>query len=120
MVESESYGLNIKPIETETAWSLEIDRHRPALSAPGRPGWWRQCGFEFARGSGTYGLATNQLSFPWWLLFFITALPLVVRWWRWRNRAKPGHCVECGYNLKATPRKCPECGRETACLSTEV
>jgi hypothetical protein len=52
---------------------------------------------------------------PLWLLIAVTAV-LPLRWAvrflaRWRaKRQRPGICRRCGYDLRATPERCPECG----------
>jgi hypothetical protein len=53
--------------------------------------------------------------FPQWPLVVAAALVAavgVVR--RRRTRIMPGTCRACGYDLRATPARCPECGAEPA------
>jgi len=78
---------------------------------------------EFARqwhGFGVeWGIKSQLPSFtavmcPTWLLAAVLLLPMGL-WagigWRQRRRVAAGHCAHCGYDLRATPERCPECGR---------
>jgi hypothetical protein len=51
--------------------------------------------------------------FPFWQLFLLF-LVLPARWvqleHRRRVKSRVGVCSECGYDLRATPERCPECG----------
>jgi hypothetical protein len=57
-----------------------------------------------------------SLTVPYWLLVLI-AVPLPAAWRvrraRVRRRLSSGQCLHCGYDLRATPERCPECGRGT-------
>ena len=50
---------------------------------------------------------------PHWMLALLTGI-LPTAWavgrWRRRRTIAAGCCPNCGYDLRATPEKCPECG----------
>jgi hypothetical protein len=54
-----------------------------------------------------------QVVAPYWALLAATAVLPLAWGWRWRRRRRLvaiGHCDSCGYDLRATPDRCPECG----------
>ncbi|MDB5304823.1 MAG: hypothetical protein JWM97_2372 [Phycisphaerales bacterium] len=53
---------------------------------------------------------------PMWMVIIATTLIPGMRLGLWLNRKRRGqfgHCLVCGYDLRATPNRCPECGAET-------
>jgi hypothetical protein len=59
------------------------------------------------------GLPSFDLWVPHWFLAAVTApLPAVRlrRYVRLRDRRRRGLCPQCGYDVRATPQACPECG----------
>jgi hypothetical protein len=65
-------------------------------------------------------LNTWQIEMPFWALIAVGAMcPLMwmitaSRRGRQRRRLERQQCIHCGYDLRATPGRCPECGREAS------
>ena len=94
--------------------SRRITSHRVALP----PATWRD-GFGFAHvslngGPGrTPSYRSHLYSVPLWAICVVTAvLPInwIARRGRNRRRRHLSLCATCGYDLRATPGRCPECG----------
>jgi hypothetical protein len=70
------------------------------------------------RGTRSFGAPyiTGQrcLVVSWWLPVLVFAALPSVRAWRWavarRRERHTGLCPDCGYDVRATPGRCPECG----------
>jgi hypothetical protein len=102
------------------------------------PGWLLPIS-DGARGDDAMGFGWADLSVPGeerrgpvvratWAPFWALALPCLalpaVRLWRGLRvgdklaglgrRGRAGRCAACGYDLRATPDRCPECGAVTA------
>ena len=74
--------------------------------------------FGFAWGYYDFGsFETRYLGCPYWFIMLLTAILPAARLagWRRRRRARrlrmrPSLCQHCGYDCRATPDRCPECG----------
>jgi hypothetical protein len=59
---------------------------------------------------------TNYFMVPFWFVVMVSgglSASAVLAWWTRRGRrvlAGQGCCPACGYDLRATPERCPECG----------
>ena len=78
-----------------------------------RPPWAGQVnrfGFRYTRWSDGSG----EVGVPLWvfaLIAILIALPSTAIAIARYRRTTAAHCRHCGYDLRATPDRCPECGR---------
>ena len=98
------------PITAVTEWWNESPLHY--LADP----WWFRSDNGLGFGEKVWILqSTRAWNVPLWpaaLLFGVIPSMRLVRWYRHRRarRADRSICQACGYDLRATPDRCPECG----------
>lgn len=67
---------------------------------------------------GSANLTMQFICVPIWAVVSLAAVPLLLvgvrRRWIRRQRSRQGLCTVCGYDLRGTPGRCPECGRVPA------
>jgi hypothetical protein len=76
-------------------------------------------GFGYVSGSSSSGL-TRGIGVPHWSLALLFAILPVLRVrgaTRSRRHHRAGRCPTCGYDLRATPDRCPECGAVPAAMA---
>ena len=58
----------------------------------------------------------EQWVVPKWFVLLVAACPVagMTAARLWRRRGGSGLCAECGYDLRASPERCPECGTMAA------
>lgn len=74
-------------------------------------------GFETVHSTQRYpgaALTDRAVLVPWWFVF-VVALLITIRWTFFRERrlhwGKVGRCAACGYDLRESTGRCPECGQ---------
>jgi hypothetical protein len=102
-------------------WSLsrgDAAEHPPSYAGTWPPptGWRGWVGFGYRRQGPrdtSMGEVAREFVFPWALPFLLSAaIPAWAarRAFRRRRLQRRGLCRTCGYDLRATPGRCPECG----------
>jgi hypothetical protein len=117
-----------RPLDERRAWSLilasvpadDLDSVRDDVldtNHVARLGFVASIGGAGRASAGATPRNYLLLIVPHWFAGMIVAIPLLRQARRWRvarRRTRGGLCLRCGYDLRATPERCPECGTAPA------
>lgn len=76
---------------------------------------------QIAMGGPATAMALRVVYVPLWPWLVLSAAAAGGLWWKAGKRIAPGHCRECGYDLRGlSGEKCPECGAGRASAVTRA
>ena len=107
-------------LHTPSGWRAFSERLQPGMlerAPPDMAAFWWRLGFGRRWDDQHRRQGDRFLVLPYWPLFTLSLLPPVSagrRWLRCRDRSRKGLCPACGYDLRASPGRCPECGSAAA------
>ena len=110
-------SLSVGRVEVPPAALATIPRGHLFISKPAsqaasqrlKPAW-SFAGFALAHVS-IGGMRATELHVPYWIVVLAAGvLPAVYLRRRFRVPPSTSTCRRCGYDLRATPQRCPECG----------
>ena len=110
VIRNEMYALTVEWDPTQQPWLPTRMWHDRRLRSNGR--------FTYNRASADFALpgfrfVDGEANVAHWLASLLTFPLPVLALFRWVYRSKryaAGQCVACGYDLRASTDRCPECG----------
>ena len=108
--------LNIS--DTDPRWWVISNRGQVTLCRQDGRDWGKEFpgfdagGFKYGGLRGPNGSLYNAAVPHWFVAGLMLPIPLTwaISTTRRRQRRATGLCLSCGYDLRATPGRCPECG----------
>jgi hypothetical protein len=119
-------------MEAERARGVYQNKWEPEIQSmrwrPRKAHWWERLGVYVRQQENVTNVVPGVGSswfvvVPYWVLVVLFSIwPAIwgVMGWKRRRRFSAGRCQNCGYDVRASPKKCPECGSENTIENSEV